>query len=157
MAKAKSTKEDRDLLFVWTDSEVELLLETVKAYAAACMYEGKDWEGVKSKYDKILALLVERYPNVPSEEFPKQITSDGESPFTRERIATKLKAIRKNYKKAVDTGRRSGGGRIVMTFYDICSDIWAGSPATKSIEGQHRNAKLAYLGLTLICILNLFF
>ena len=28
-------------LFVWTDQEIELLLESVKAYAAECLFEGK--------------------------------------------------------------------------------------------------------------------
>ena len=56
-------------LFQWTAAEVELLLETVKTYAADCMFEGKDWERVKSKYDKTLALYVERYPRETSEDF----------------------------------------------------------------------------------------
>lgn len=42
--------------------------------------------------------------------------------------------MRKKYKKAVDTGRRSGGGRTVATFYDICNEIWGGCPATANLE-----------------------
>lgn len=30
-----------------------------------------------------------------------------------------LKSIRKKYKKAVDTAKRSGGGRTVACFFDI--------------------------------------
>ena len=42
--------------------------------------------------------------------------------------------MRKKYKKAVDSGRRSGGGRTVATFYDVYNGIWGGCPATKSLE-----------------------
>ena len=49
--------------------------------------------------------------------------------FTRERIASKIKDIRKKYKKSVDCGRRSGGGRTVATFYDVCNEIWGGCPS----------------------------
>ena len=34
----------------------------------------------------------------------------------------------------MDTGRQSGGGRTVATFYDLCSEIWSGSPVTESIQ-----------------------
>ena len=37
---------------MWTDSEVELLLETVKGYASECHYKSVDWESVKAKYEK---------------------------------------------------------------------------------------------------------
>ena len=33
----------------------------------ACLYEGKDWEGIKSKYDKIRVIFVERYPKADDE------------------------------------------------------------------------------------------
>ena len=38
------------------------------------------------------------------------------------------------YRKALDSGRQSGAGRVVATFYDLCSQIWSGSPATESIS-----------------------
>ena len=127
--------------FNWTDSEIELLLKCVKIFASNCMYEGKDWEGIKSKYDKVREIFIERYPSgspdsdntnneeVDSEDFPK---SSSLHSFTKERVAAKVKNVRKNFKKAVDLGRRSGGGKIVMTFYNLCCDIWAGAPAKAS-------------------------
>ena len=39
-----------------------------------------------------------------------------------------------DYKKAVDLGKRSGGRRILITFYDPCQDTWAESPATTSLS-----------------------
>ena len=44
------------------------------------------------------------------------------------------------YRKALDTGRQSGSGRVVATFYDLCSQIWSGSPAAESINGGMDNA-----------------
>ena len=34
----------------------------------------------------------------------------------------------------MDAGQQSGGSRIVATFYDLCSEIWSGSPAMESIQ-----------------------
>ena len=33
-------------------------------------------------------------------------------------------------------GQSSDGGCIVMAFYDMCSEIWEGSPSTNSIKGK---------------------
>eukprot|EP00794_Sanderia_malayensis_P015582 gene15582-17156_t len=49
---------------------------------------------------------------------------DDPSIFLKDRIIPKIKRLRANYRKAVDSGRRSGGGRIVMGLYDECSEIW---------------------------------
>ena len=62
------------------------------------------------------------------EDFPHST-----SLFSSERIASKIKDLRKKYKKAVDTGKRSGGGRTVACFFDICNEIWGGCPSTTSI------------------------
>ena len=57
-----------------------------------------------------------------------------QSLFTQERISFEIKQIRMKYRKALDSGRQNGGGRVVATFYDLCSHIWLGSPATESIS-----------------------
>ena len=59
--------------------------------------------------------------------------------FTQEKDATKMKQIRGNYRKALGTGRQSGGGRLVFFFYDICSEIWSGLPATESMSSGIEN------------------
>ena len=47
------------MTFIWTDAEIELLLEAVKVFAATCLFElGNDWEGVKVKYDKIKEIFI---------------------------------------------------------------------------------------------------
>ena len=35
--------------------------------------------------------------------------------------------MRKDYKKSVDSGRKSGKGRVVFTFYDLREFLWEGS------------------------------
>ena len=54
--------------------------------------------------------------------------------FTKERLLHKLKRIKLSFRKAVDSGRRSGGGRVVMALYDECYEVWAGSPAVESLD-----------------------
>ena len=68
--------------------------------------------------------------------------------FTRERIASKIKDIRKKYKKAVDSGKKSGGGRTVATFYDVCNEIWGGCPATTSLEHGVDTADFEVIDIT---------
>ncbi len=55
--------------------------------------------------------------------------------LTKERVVAKIKALRLKYRKALDSGRKTGGGTVVAQFYDICSKIWSGSPAAEAIEG----------------------
>ena len=103
MANAKINAKGKEDEFVWTDNEVELLLECVKLFESDSLFEGKDWEGIKSKYDRIRGLFTERYQKVNNEcdideEFPKSLTLDT---ITKERIAAKVKNLRKNYKKEV--------------------------------------------------------
>ena len=73
-----------------------------------CLFEGKDWEGVKSKYEKIKDTFVERYPKVKDgeevdEDYPKSLFLDE---FSRERVAAKLKVVRKKFSKAVDSRKK---------------------------------------------------
>ncbi len=77
MANAKSNSKAKEDAFIWTDNEIELLLECVNVFASDCGFEGKDLEGIKSKYDKIRGLFAERYPKVNHE-----IEIDEEDIFT---------------------------------------------------------------------------
>ena len=99
MADEEQSKSQKEI-FTWTDSEIELFLEAVKVFSTNCSFEGKDWESVKSKYDKIRQLFAKRYPNSPggiiSEEYPK---SQSLETITKDRIAAKLKSIRKITRK----------------------------------------------------------
>jgi hypothetical protein len=114
--------------FMWTDKEVVLLLSVVSDYKSAKAAEGVDWSSVKTKNEDLVAKFKERYPKTSSSQFPH--TGDV---FNKERLCSKLKRIRTGYKKALDSGR-SGGGRIVTTFFDECSEIWGGSPAVECVK-----------------------
>lgn len=50
-------------------------------------------------------------------------------------ITNKLKQIRLKYRKAVNEGRKSGNGRIVHIYFELCERIWGGSPATEPVTG----------------------
>ena len=118
----------------WTDEETALLLQVIIDYKSSKAALGLDWETIKSKYDDICERLQSRYPKerdeIDLEEYPNY--SDP-SVITKEKIIPKIKLIKAQYRKAVDSGRRSGGSRIVQALYKECTEIWAGSPAVESI------------------------
>ncbi|KAK3525313.1 hypothetical protein QTP86_029120, partial [Hemibagrus guttatus] len=90
--------------------------------------ENVDWESCQSKYADILALFLEQYPSETSTEFPHR-----KEDITRAIITNKLKAIQGKYRQAVDSGRKNGHGRVVLLFFEVCEQIWGGSPATTTI------------------------
>ena len=42
--------------------------------------------------------------------------------------------MRVSYRKPLDSGKQSGGVRVAATVFDLCNQIWSGSPATESIS-----------------------
>ena len=62
--------------------------------------------------------------------------------MTKQVVTTKLKAIRQKYRQAVDSGRRSGHGRvvllysIVLLYSELCEKVWGGLPATEQLESE---------------------
>ena len=48
-------------------------------------------------------------------------------------LTNKLKAVRIKFPGAVDSGRKSGHGRVVLLYLDKCEEIWGGSPATTTL------------------------
>ena len=123
--KARVNPDATEENLTWTDDEVELLLAFVRAYSSQKDYEGLEWESVKSKYEDIRKDFVTLYEQ-------RDGLLHNLSLFTRERIASKTKDTKKKYKKTVDSGKKSGGGRTVATFYDAWNEIWDGCPATTS-------------------------
>ena len=135
---------EKSASFTWRDEELELLLSIILHYKADKEGRGFDWQSVKTKYDDLRCLFLERYPrDGTSTDFPH----DPEKDFTKERINVKIKVLRQKYRAALDSGRRSGGGKIVAQFYDKCSEIWGGSPATNAftngIETSDQTISLA--------------
>ena len=133
--KTKMRTEETHL--VWTDHEVQLLLETTRDFEAMKTYARVDWESIKGKYEKIRETFVSKLPKQTGSEESVYSTDF----FTKEKTASKIKRIRVKYWKALDAGRQSGGGSIVATSYLLSSEIWSGSRATKSIQAGLETAK----------------
>ncbi|XP_033991287.1 uncharacterized protein LOC117486824 [Trematomus bernacchii] len=121
MAVIRARKE----LFSWTDDEVELLLHVTLEYKTTKIQDNVDWESCKPKYIEIGDLFQAQYPRTPTEkDFPHEKNS-----ITQGQLTAKLKQVRIKYRQAVDLGRRSGQGRVVYMFFELCEQIWGGSPA----------------------------
>eukprot|EP00112_Aurelia_sp_Birch-Aquarium-sp1_P016380 Seg3708.3 transcript_id=Seg3708.3/GoldUCD/mRNA.D3Y31 product="hypothetical protein" protein_id=Seg3708.3/GoldUCD/D3Y31 len=133
--KKKSDEKKGSKTFSWTDEETSLLLQVVIDYKASKTAAGLDWETVKTRYEDITERFQAQYPrggaDANMEEYPNFADP---SKITKERIIPRLKRIKLNFRKAIDSGRRSGGGRVVLALYDECNDIWGGSPAVDSID-----------------------
>ncbi|CAB4016486.1 Hypothetical predicted protein [Paramuricea clavata] len=101
--------------FTWTDDKIELLLAVIYEYKNTRYPRNQDADDQR--------------------EFPLEKGKNPSEELTKERVVAKIKALRLKCRKALDSGRKSGGGRVVAQFYDICSKIWSGSPAAEAIEG----------------------
>ena len=117
--------------FTWTEEETALLIKVVIDYKAAKSSLALDCETIRNRYEELVERLEENYPSDLTEGFPNVGNT---KVFTKERLLRKLKRIKLSFRKAVDSGRRSGGGRVVMALYDECYEVWAGSPAVESLE-----------------------
>ena len=49
------------------------------------------------------------------------------------RVKIKIKELRRGYKNAVDTGSRSGSGKLVLENFELLREVWAGSSAVTSL------------------------
>ena len=50
-------------------------------------------------------------------------------------LSTKLRNILIKFWQAVDSSRKSGHGRVVMLHFEMCRQIWEGSPASEQLDG----------------------
>ena len=48
-------------------------------------------------------------------------------------MTTKIKSVRNKYRQAVDSGRQSGHGRVVLLYFELRENLWGGSQATNQI------------------------
>lgn len=127
------TTDTETKYFTWTDEETALLLKVAISYKTQKTTEGKDWESVKTRYDDLLQLYIERYPKSNEGEPELFPNKNNTVVFDKEKIVAKFKRIKLGYRKAVDSGRRSGGGRVVTLFFDDCSELWSGCPAVEAM------------------------
>ena len=128
--------------FQWTDDEAELLLNVTCDYKNAKAMDNTGWESIKSKYEDIFELFRSELPTEPPSAAQIELINCNlaknyphtQQEVTKQIITTKLKAIRQKYRQAVDSGRHSGHGRVVLLYYEICEKVLGGSPATKQLE-----------------------
>ncbi|XP_054626344.1 uncharacterized protein si:ch211-174j14.2 [Dunckerocampus dactyliophorus] len=117
--------------FVWTDDEVELLLRVTLEYKTQKYQENVDWESCQSKYSDIMLAFRQQYATgdmAAGKDFPHDPCN-----VSKCQVTAKLKAVRNKFRHAVDSGRRRGHGRVVLIFFELCEEIWGGSPATRAI------------------------
>ena len=129
--------------FQWSDDEVELLLNVTYEYKTSKAAESTDWESIKSKYSDIFNLFKERLPE--SDDERKEIDKDyphKKEDVSMQALTSKLKATRTKYRQAVDSGRKSGHGRVVMLYFELCERLWGGSLATEQIPSGLETADL---------------
>ena len=135
--EGRKEKED----FKWTDDESELLLSVTHEYKVKKLSESIDWESVRTKYDDILTLMCQELPDT-AEEARENCGKD--YPHTKEKITKKVltsKLIRIKFREAVDSGRRSGHGRVVLLYYELCEDMgrFASHRRNPNWIREHRN------------------
>ena len=98
--KLDKGNDEQSTNLIWTDDEVQILLETIRDFKSKKSYEGIDWESVKEKYDLVLSLFLEGIPEERNTDFPHDKTA-----FTKDRITSKVKNIRRKYRQAIDSVR----------------------------------------------------
>ena len=116
---------------MWTDDEAALLLSIKANYRAQKLSEGDDWESVQAKCCDIARRMIDylrKHHDIggTDKDYPHQTDE-----ITKERVATKLKAIRVKYRAAVVSRRRSGHGRVILLYFKECEQIKGSSPARR--------------------------
>ena len=99
-------------------------------YETTKTMENIDCESCHSKYQVILDKYKEGYPTA---EDAKKLGKDfphNKEDITKLIVTSKLKSVRVKYRQAVDSGRTSGHGRVVLLYFELCKQIWGGSSAT---------------------------
>ena len=76
--------------FMRTEVEINLLLDVVLDYRVGKAGEDVDWQAVRSKYEDITKLFLEKYPDNDEENFPRGAEAAGS--LNRDRIRNKLKS-----------------------------------------------------------------
>ena len=140
--KSKKNEKSKTDSFIWSDDEVELLLKVTLEYKTSDAIENVDWESIRSKYDDIFKRFIEQYP---SSENALMMGKDYPHPneeLSKSVLTSKLKMVRKKFREAIDSGRKSGHGRVVLLYFELCEQIWGGSPATSTIADGIETAEI---------------
>ena len=110
------------------------MLSITADYRAQKLSEGIDWESVQAKHCDVAARMVEYLRKYQETDGSDKDYPHRAEEITKEKVATKLKAIRLKYRAAVDSGKKSGHGRVILLYFEECEQIWGGSPATTRLQ-----------------------
>lgn len=122
------------------DVGVELLLWVTLNYKTTKLQKNVDWESCQSKYSNIMDTCQMQYRGRSRERVSLM-------PLQKARSPSKVRTIMTN-RQAVDTGHQSGQGRVVLLFFELCEEIWGGSPATRTIDAGIERGGLEELSST---------
>ena len=138
----------------WNDEMIDSLILCLHDYKIKKDFEGKDMESDLVKmYEEIRQMMAILYP--PDYFGPVKISSINRELRSEERIKhsnaiqeeqrnikigygrikERLKLVRRNFKKAVVEGTRSGSGKIILQNWEYLVKIWGGCPSVTRIEG----------------------
>ena len=164
--KGKRKVVEHEERWRWTDNMVAVLVKNLLHYKHAEEAEGNDFEGdlVRLYSELRISMSME----FSADDFgPTTITMKDTEEMSKEevnkyrkkikldedrkkrgyqRIREKVKSLRNDYRKAIDSGRRSGSGRLVQVHFLEMKEIWGGSPAVQSIEEGFDSMHASSLG-----------
>ena len=91
-----------ECFFTWTDDETQILLNITADYRTQNIAEGLDWESIQSKYSDIaerMAEALQKYyeQNGSGKDYKHKAEEITKEKVVKEKVATKLKAVRKKY------------------------------------------------------------
>ena len=98
----KALKQNgRKFFFYWWWNTVFISIEVCIEYKAEREYCGINWESVRNNYEQMQEKLIQQYPKNSTDGFPN--SGNVEHTLTVKCIGGKLKTIRRNFTKALDT------------------------------------------------------
>ena len=82
--------------------------------------EGIVWTTVRSRYVDIYNMYLENYPRDDSKDFPMK----PEHPIPTQPLVTKIKGIKKMYRRSLQNGCKYSAGKAVASNYELLQKIW---------------------------------
>ena len=107
---------------------MQQLLQAPLGYKAKCEFDAKNGEKKRQKYENIFDILMQKYPDEKEKYSNKK-------KMNKKRVAAKLKSMRYGFKKAIDCGKKNGGG------HDVCTILIFSIPALTSIQNSINSSK----------------
>ena len=155
-------KKPSSIRFRWNSEMIEALLNSLNELKCQYQFKGLDFENDLIKtYHEVRVLMAKKYMNgefgpvevteIDTDLPPEELASIKAKSYEEkkavkigyDRIKTKIKEVRQDYRKAVNERRRSGSGKLVCDNWDLLKTLWGGSPATESIINSQATLRVA--------------